>query len=123
MIILKSKYFKKTLGASFLLLVLFLFSCSKKAGEKPLSALESRGKASYMSNCIACHNPDPTLAGSVGPDVANSSLELITARVLHQSYPPGYTPKRKSGLMPALPFLEGDIPALHAYLNNSSFKK
>lgn len=123
MIFLKSTYFRKTLGASSLLLVFLLSSCSKKAGEKPLTALESQGKASYMSNCIACHNPDPTLVGSVGPDVANSSLELLTARILHKSYPPGYIPKRKSGLMPELPFLEHDLTALHAYLNNSSFKK
>lgn len=120
----KDNSLKCFLGAKFLLPVLFLLlilllsGCNKNS--KPLTALESRGKSSYMSNCIACHNPDPRLAGSVGPDIAGSSLELVTARVLHQKYPAGYKPKRTSGLMPALPFLEGDLPALHAYLN--SFK-
>ena len=114
----KFNYSIKILGASFLLSVFLITSCSKNGSDRPLSALESRGKASYMSNCIACHNQDPRLVGSVGPDIAGSSLELITARVIHQSYPPGYLPKRKSGLMPILPFLENDIPALHAYLNS-----
>ena len=120
--ILKIILHKFILGANFLLLVLlaFMVSCTKN-DSKPLSALEAKGKNIYMANCTACHNPDPRLAGSIGPDIAGSSIELITARVMHQSYPPGYNSKRKSALMPALPFLEHDIPALHAYLN--SFNK
>jgi mono/diheme cytochrome c family protein len=115
--ILKIISWKLVLGAILLLPVLLLSSCQKD-DSKPLSALESRGKSVYMANCTACHNPDPRLVGSIGPDIAGSSLELITARVLHQAYPPGYTPKRKSSVMPALPFLERDLPALHAYLNS-----
>lgn len=112
------------LGAILLLPVLLLSSCDKKK-TRPLTALESlelRGKGSYMANCTACHNPNPRLAGSIGPDVAGSSLELITERVLHQSYPPGYKPKRTSRLMVALPFLKDDLPALHAYLNSFTKK-
>lgn len=105
-------------GAIFLLPVLFFSACDNT---KPLSALETQGKTVFMSNCIACHNQDPQLSGSIGPDIAGSSLELITARIMHQSYPEGYRPKRSSKLMPALPFLEKDMPAIHAYLN--SFKK
>lgn len=118
--ILKIKYFQFILGAS-LLLPVFLFSGCSKETEKSMSTQEARGKMIYLSNCIACHNQDPRLAGSVGPDIADASLELIRERVLHQKYPAGYVPKRKSALMPALPFLEQDIPALHAYLN--TFKK
>lgn len=118
--IFKISFNKFILGASLLLPVLLTSGC-KKEGERPLTALEAQGKAVFMSNCIACHNQDPRLVGSIGPEVADSSLELITARIMHQSYPLGYVPKRKSGLMPALPFLEKDIPAIHAYLN--SFKK
>jgi mono/diheme cytochrome c family protein len=115
--ILKMISSKLALGAILLLPVLLLTSC-KRDDSKPLNALELRGKGVFMANCTACHNPDPRLAGSVGPDIAGSSKELITARVMHQSYPPGYKPKRSSALMPALPFLERDIPALHAYLNS-----
>lgn len=112
---------KLVLGASFLLLVLLLLSCSKKE-TKSLSALEAQGKASYMSNCITCHHQDPRLTGSVGPEIADSSLELLTARVLSKTYPPGYKPKRTSELMPALPFLKRDIQALHAYINSFAKK-
>ena len=105
-----------------LLLVLILLSaCKKVDNQLPLSPLASRGKSVYLSVCIACHNPDPTLDGSVGPAVAFSSLELITARVMRAEYPSGYKPKRSSAMMAALPMYEKDIPALHAYLN--SFKK
>lgn len=108
------------LGACLLLPVLLL-SCQKETS-KPLSALESHGKVVYTTYCIACHNPDPRYAGSIGPDLAGSSLELITSRVLHLTYPPGYIPKRKTGQMPALPFLEKDLPAIHAYLSTFSKK-
>ncbi|RPJ79452.1 MAG: cytochrome c [Alphaproteobacteria bacterium] len=103
-------------GAILLLPVLLLSSCNKNA--KPLTALEARGKTAYVSNCTTCHNPDPRLVGSVGPEIADSSLELLRARVIHQKYPDGYKPKRTSVLMPALPFLEKDIEALHAYLKS-----
>jgi mono/diheme cytochrome c family protein len=102
-----------------LALLLLLNGCDKKA-EKPLTALESSGKAVYMSNCIACHNPDPRQPGSVGPDIAFSSLELVTARVTKAEYPAGYKPKRESHMMPPLTHLEKDVPALHAYLNSFS---
>lgn len=99
-----------------MLLPLFLFSCTKETST--LSPLEKRGEAVYTSNCISCHNVDPRQEGSLGPAVAGSSAELIYARVMKQSYPPGYKPKRDSHLMPALPFVEKDIPALEAYLKS-----
>lgn len=104
------------LGASLLLPVLIFSACTKE--ERPLTDLEKRGKTVFVSNCIVCHNQDPRLAGSVGPDIAGSSLELVSARVMHQSYPPGYKPKRATKIMPALPFLEKDLPAVQAYLNS-----
>jgi mono/diheme cytochrome c family protein len=74
-----------------------------------------------MSVCIACHNANPTLAGSVGPDIADSSLELVTSRVMSVAYPPGYKPKRQSKLMVPFPQYQKEIPAIHAYLQ--TFKK
>jgi mono/diheme cytochrome c family protein len=108
-------YFKKIIlvGAA----MLFLGSCQKNEQSSPQSSLESRGRAVYTSNCIACHNPNPSLDGSLGPAIAGSGLDLISYRVLTRAYPPGYKPKRKSGVMPAFPQLEKDIPGLHAYLN------
>jgi hypothetical protein len=69
-----------------------------------------------MTNCIACHNADPTKDGNIGPAIAGSSRELVEARVMRAQYPPGYTPKRTTQLMPAQPFLEGLVPSLAAYL-------
>lgn len=103
------------------LLLSLLSACNKTEPEKPLTDLEAKGKAAYMSNCIACHNPNPKVAGSIGPDIAFSSLELVTLRITKAEYPAGYKPKRESHMMPALPQLAGDIPAIHAYLN--SFKR
>lgn len=79
--------------------------------------LVARGRAVWMSNCIACHAQDPNVDGALGPAVAGSSYELLEARVVHGTYPPGYKPKRESGIMIALPHLENDIGALEAFLN------
>ena len=78
--------------------------------------LVEKGRQAYLGNCIACHNPDPTVDGALGPAVDGSSLELLEARVLRAEYPEGYTPKRTTGSMLAMPFLEAQIPALAAYL-------
>jgi mono/diheme cytochrome c family protein len=77
----------------------------------------TRGRGVYLSICTACHNADPSREGSQGPVVAGSSLELLRARVLGRGYPPGYTPKRNSSLMPAFPQLEEHLEDLHAFLN------
>lgn len=75
-----------------------------------------RGRQVYVANCIACHHQDPSREGTLGPAVAGASLELLEARILRAEYPPGYEPKRDSNLMPAMPYLKNDIPALAAYL-------
>ncbi|MCP5040617.1 MAG: cytochrome c [bacterium] len=84
--------------------------------DDPERALADRGKAVYYANCIACHNPDPTLDGGIGPAVAGSSRELLEARIMRAEYPEGYAPKRPSQLMIALAFLEPDLAALASYL-------
>ena len=76
------------------------------------------GREVYLGNCIACHNPDPKLDGSLGPAIAGASAELVEARVLRAEYPPGYTPKRDTRSMVAMPFLEPRLPALIAYLES-----
>jgi mono/diheme cytochrome c family protein len=98
--------------------LLFLIACNQqKTTEKPLSELAQKGKDSYMANCIACHNVDPSLDGSVGPAVSGSSYELIYARVTEAKYPEGYKPKRTSTLMPAMPHLASEVKAIDAFLN------
>ncbi len=83
------------------------------AGTDPLV---KRGRAVYAANCTACHAHDPCRDGNLGPAIAGSSRELLEARVLHGTYPPGYAPKRDTKAMIPLPHLEGEIDALAAYL-------
>lgn len=78
--------------------------------------LAERGRGIYMSNCIACHNPNPSLDGALGPAVGGASEELIEARVIVGTYPDGYVPKRETRVMVAMPHLLPEIPALAAYL-------
>jgi mono/diheme cytochrome c family protein len=80
--------------------------------------LIAEGRSTYNANCIACHAMDPTLDGALGPAVAGASPELIEARVLRGEYPAGYSPKRTSRVMVALPHLEPKLPALAAYLGS-----
>jgi mono/diheme cytochrome c family protein len=91
---------------------LVLFACQDQS-RLPLA---EQGRRAYQATCIACHNPDPARDGTLGPAVACSSAELIEARVMRAEYPPGYAPKRDSRLMPAQPYLRGDLPGLAAFL-------
>jgi hypothetical protein len=52
----------------------------------------------------------------VGPPVRGSSRELLEAKILKGTYPPGYAPKRPTTLMPPQPALARDIGGLAAYL-------
>lgn len=113
-----SKIFGRVSTLPFLLTTLLLISCQKERPKVgPVDPLVDKGRAVYLSNCIACHNPDPTLNGAIGPNVHGSSIELLEARILHAKYPDGYKPKRETAQMPAFPELKNEIPALHAFLN------
>ena len=101
--------------AALLVVLVSASSACKPPGEE--TAVE-RGRRVYVANCVACHNPDPAKEGTLGPAVAGSSFALVEARVLRAEYPPGYTPKRPSALMPAQPFLKKDLPDLAAYLES-----
>lgn len=105
-------------------------SCTPKTDAPPTSGADgtatapspaqliSRGKAVYMSACIACHNVDPKKTGGLGPEVYGATMELLEARVVHGTYQPGYTPKRNTKTMQALPQLQAELRAIHAFLNS-----
>lgn len=107
----------------WMFLLLFLVACTKKeTSSGPAQALTpeqlvEKGKSVYISNCIACHNADPKLDGTLGPAVAGSSKDLLEARVLRGNYPEGYKPKRATHTMVALPHLANQMDALYSYLN------
>ncbi|MBX9768907.1 MAG: cytochrome c [Bdellovibrionales bacterium] len=99
---------------------LLLMSCEDKGKETPpqteAEKLFERGRVVYMTQCTACHAQDPSQNGGVGPAIAGSSIELLRSKVLKNEYPAGYTPKRETKAMIALPHLEKDIEAIAAYL-------
>lgn len=102
-----------------ILLALALAACSKDSDQNAEAAKDpdwQRGRAIYIANCVACHNNDPSKDGPIGPANKGSSRELLEARVLTTSYPPGYKPKRPTQIMPQFPFLKDEIPYLAAYL-------
>jgi mono/diheme cytochrome c family protein len=76
-----------------------------------------KGKQVWLGQCIACHNPDPTKDGPVGPAVKGSSRDLLEARVVRAEYPAGYTPKRPTKVMPPRPDLAPSVSDLAAYLH------
>jgi mono/diheme cytochrome c family protein len=85
----------------------------------PAAAAEAdagRGEEIYAKVCTTCHGADPSQDGTTGPAIAGASLELVEAKVLRGEYPPGYTPKRPSAAMPPLPYLNGDVANIAAYL-------
>ena len=90
-----------------------LAACSEQPSSTDPSA--ERGRQVYLAQCVACHNPDPALAGPLGPPIKGSSRELLEAKLLKGAYPPGYTPKRPTTLMPVQPQLEPEIPNLAAF--------
>ncbi|HYR80369.1 MAG TPA: cytochrome c [Candidatus Dormibacteraeota bacterium] len=89
---------------------------------KPQTPAE-KGRIVYMTNCVVCHNPDPNLPGSQGPPIAGSSRELVADRVLNLKYPPGYTPKRSTHAMRAMPQLANQIDNLTAFLQEAAQKQ
>jgi mono/diheme cytochrome c family protein len=102
-------------AAWWLALTLLLAGC---AGGEETPA--ERGRRVYAANCTACHHQNPELDGTLGPAVAGSSRALLEARVLGAEYPPGYTPKRETGLMVPLPYLAPQIDDLAAYLADAT---
>ena len=108
-----------------LLTALLLSACGNDANQPTSTARggdPKRGRGIYLSACVACHNSDPSKEGPIGPAIKGSPKELIEARVLRSSYPPGYTPKRNTHIMPAQPYLKDAIPDLAAFLNEADHK-
>jgi mono/diheme cytochrome c family protein len=96
------------------LVTVALAGCGEGAG----NAAAARGRTVYLAQCTTCHAAEPARPGPVGPPVKGASRALLEARLLHAGYPPGYTPKRRSAVMPAMPQLAASIPDLAAYLAN-----
>jgi len=75
-----------------------------------------RGRQIYLAQCTMCHNSDPARDGPLGPAIKGSPQELLEAKVVRGTYPPGYKPKRESAIMKPMPHLAAAIPDLAAFL-------
>jgi mono/diheme cytochrome c family protein len=86
-----------------------------------------KGKRLYLSNCIQCHNRDPNRKGSIGPEMVDAPLEVMTSKVMTGLYPEklpaGFIPKRKTKAMRKIPKLQKDIPDIHAWVQSVKVKK
>lgn len=102
-----------------LLAAVVALACGDAEPQVGADGAVARGRAVYLSLCTACHNSDPRLDGSLGPANAGASRELLEAKLLRGEYPPGYTPKRDSKVMPPLPHLAGSLDDLTAFLASS----
>lgn len=94
--------------------LLAVAGCSGEPGTG--GAVAQRGRQVYLAQCTACHSMDPSQPGPLGPPIKGSSRELLEARLLRGTYPPGYRPKSTTRLMPPQPALAGDVDALAAFL-------
>lgn len=106
-----------------LLLLLLIVSCNNQVKQTPLEVslpkpvtIAVDAKQLYLAKCAKCHNTDPTKQGSIGPDIANSSYDLLENKTQHRTYPSGYTPKRKTKIMPKILLNEEQLKALEIFL-------
>jgi mono/diheme cytochrome c family protein len=97
-------------------LLAILLGASACGEPAPTGALAQRGRQVYLAHCIACHATDPSQAGPLGPPVKGSSRELLEAKVVKGTYPPGYLPKRPTAVMLPQPGMAPEIPALAEFL-------
>jgi mono/diheme cytochrome c family protein len=97
---------------ALLALAVALGGCS----DSGLSPAAERGRQVYLAHCIACHNTDPAQPGSLGPPIKGSSRDLLEAKVVKGTYPPGYTPKRPTKVMVPIPAVAPDVAVLAEYL-------
>ena len=116
-----------------LLLIMLVPNCEKKSIEREEAEADQKklnntialandiekGRMVYFANCVSCHNNNPKKPGSIGPEVYGVSINVLTQKIVSGKYPVNYIPKRKSKIMPLMPYLNKKISNLHAFINSS----
>lgn len=105
-----------------LMILLLLVSTNTLANPRIQTdkAIQNEGKRIYLSTCIRCHNRDPSKKGPIGPDLLSTPLDVLRTKVPEGKYPSGYTPKRRTKIMPKFPHLKDKVDFIYEYIQ--SFK-
>lgn len=114
--------------------VLFLqmsFAQNNAFQVKPLTKVDAaaleRGARIYKAQCVRCHNKDPNLKGSIGPEQVDAPFDVVVSKIMTGKYPEplpkGFVPKRKSKSMTPLKALKADIPYIYAWIQSVKKKK
>lgn len=86
-----------------------------------------KGRRLFMANCLQCHSRDPNMRGSIGPEMVDAPLEVMTSKIMTGKYPEklpeGFVPKRKTRAMRPIPKLKNDIPDIWAFVQSVKKKK
>jgi mono/diheme cytochrome c family protein len=98
------------------LAVLMALGAGACADGASLGPEAERGRQVYLAQCTACHATDPSQTGPLGPPVKGASRELLEAKVLRGTYPPGYAPRRPTAVMQPMPAVATSLSDLAAYL-------
>ena len=107
--------------SQFCFLINLLFFLSSCSDSKEYSESYLKGKKVYQSQCVKCHNTNPSKIGILAPDIAGSSLQTIESMLLNGRPPEGQTPKWTHVEMDPLPHLIEEAPYIFEYID--SFKK
>lgn len=104
-----------------ILIFLFTLACfNSDAGSYPTDRVQNlEGKRLYVANCIRCHNSDPTKAGVIGPELYTTPSNVFRTKVPEGTYPSGYTPKRRSKIMPKFKGLTNKTQLLYNYIRST----
>lgn len=76
------------------------------------------GQKIYKMTCAKCHNLNPHIKGSIGPDLYTTPREVFHTKVVTGTYPKDYTPKRKTRTMPRFKHLTTKVDLIYDYIQS-----
>lgn len=104
---------------SILVVFLALSQCVKAATIIPTDQVTiQEGKRVYLITCAKCHNTNPHKPGSIGPDLYSTPENVFHTKVPNGTYPSGYTPKRRTKIMPRFKNLTNKVDAVYKYIRS-----
>lgn len=80
--------------------------------------INTEGRRLYLANCVRCHNTNPHKPGIIGPELYTTPIEVFRTKVPTGTYPSGYTPKRRTKVMPKFPGLTNSVDFIYNYIRS-----